>query len=112
DGANLSIVFVSPGGKVYKYSPYLKGSEDEFIELIDMEQEVTSITCNKLDPNINRDLLIIGTKNKLLLYDVEKNSDLFYQEISDEITTVFSGYVCDSEAPYILAGENCLVQGI
>jgi len=41
---------------------------------------------------------------------VEKNSDLFYHEIPDEISTVFSGYVCDSETPYILAGENCLVQ--
>jgi len=68
DGANLSIIFVSPGGKIYKYSPHLKGSEEEFTELIDMEQEVTSITCNKLDPTINRDLLVIGTKNKLLLY--------------------------------------------
>ncbi|KAG4101694.1 hypothetical protein H8356DRAFT_985190 [Neocallimastix lanati (nom. inval.)] len=111
DGKNLSIIFVSPGGKVYKYSPFLKGSENEFIELIDMEQEVISITCNQLDPSIDRDLLIIGTKNKLLLYDVEKNSDLFYQEISDEISTIISGYLCDSESPYILAGENCLVQG-
>ncbi|ORX46466.1 hypothetical protein BCR36DRAFT_405737 [Piromyces finnis] len=111
DGVNLSIVFVSLGGKIYKYSPYLRGSEDEFIELIDMEQEVTSIACNQLDPDINKDLLIIGTKNKLLLYDVENNSDLFYQEISDEITAVSSGYVSNSETPYILVGENCLVQG-
>lgn len=111
DGVNLSIIFVSPGGKIYKYSPYLRGSDGEFIELIDMEQEVTSITCNRLDPSIKRDLLVIGTKNKLLLYDVEKNSDLFYQEISDEISTIFSGYINDSETPYILAGENCLVQG-
>jgi len=43
---------------------------------------------------------------------VEKNSDLFYQEISDEISTIISGYLCDSESPYILAGENCLVQVI
>ncbi|ORX77874.1 hypothetical protein BCR32DRAFT_295342 [Anaeromyces robustus] len=111
DGVNLSIIFVSPGGKIYKFSPYLRGSRDEFVELMDMEQEVTSITCNQLDPSIKRDLLVIGTINKLLLYDVEKNSDLFYHEISDEITTTISGYICNSESPYILVGENCLVQG-
>jgi len=41
---------------------------------------------------------------------VENNSDLFYQEISDEISIIYSGYITNSESPYILAGENCIVQ--
>ena len=41
---------------------------------------------------------------------MENNSDLFYQEISDEISIIYSGYITNSESPYILAGENCIVQ--
>ena len=38
--------------------------------------------AGKLNPNIQNDVLAVGTQTNLMVYDVEKNTDLFYKDVS------------------------------
>ena len=37
--------------------------------------------AGKLNPNIQNDVLAVGSQTNLMVYDVEKNTDLFYKEV-------------------------------
>jgi len=54
------------------------------INLLNINQQVSALCCGSLDDS-ERDLLFIGTPTNLLAYDVENNSDLFYQEVNIHI---------------------------
>ena len=36
---------------------------------------------SRLDPSLDRDILLVGTQTNLLAYDIEENRDLFYKEV-------------------------------
>ena len=36
----------------------------------------------RLDPSLDRDVLLVGSQTNLLAYDIEQNTDLFYKEVS------------------------------
>ena len=55
-------------------------SSSSDINLLNINQQVSSVCCGSLDDS-ERDLLFVGTPTNLLAYDVENNSDLFYQEV-------------------------------
>ncbi len=42
---------------------------------------MTSLAARKLDPELNQDVLVVGTQTNVLAYDVEQNSELFYKEV-------------------------------
>ena len=50
------------------------------VNLLNINQQVSSICCGSLDDS-QRDLLFVGTPTNLLAYDVENNSDLFYNDV-------------------------------
>ena len=49
--------------------------------MLNVNQSVTSICAGKLNPNEEKDILVIGTKTTVLAYHVENNTDLFYKEV-------------------------------
>lgn len=46
-----------------------------------MNQVITSLACGKLDPQLDKDLLVVGTSNNIIAYDIERNVDLFFKEV-------------------------------
>ena len=56
-------------------------SSDSDITLLSIGQHVTSLAARKLDPELNQDVLVVGTQTNVLAYDVEQNSELFYKEV-------------------------------
>ena len=56
-------------------------SSDSDITLLSIGQHVTSLAAGKLDPELDQDVLVVGTQTNVLAYDVEQNSELFYKEV-------------------------------
>lgn len=54
---------------------------DSDIILLSIGQHVTSLAAGRLDPDLDRDILLVGTQTNVLAYDVEQNSELFYREV-------------------------------
>ena len=48
----------------------------------------------RLDPTLDRDILIIGTQTTLLAYDIQENKDLFYKEVYTCTIHVTLHYTC------------------
>ena len=45
----------------------------------------------RLDPDSNRDVLLVGTPTNLLAYDVEQNADLFHKDVPDGVNALVVG---------------------
>ena len=52
------------------------------INLLSFGQHITSLCAGKMDANSDQDVLMIGSQTHVLAYDVNKNADLFYKEVS------------------------------
>ena len=61
------------------------------LNILNINQQILSLTAGRLNDAINRDSLVIGTPTNLLAYDVENNSDLFYKEVPDGANCVEIG---------------------
>ena len=57
-------------------------SSEGDISLLSINQQVSAVCAGKLNPNIKNDVLAVGTQTNLMVYDVEKNTDLFYKDVS------------------------------
>jgi Bardet-Biedl syndrome 2 protein len=60
--------------------------------------------------SITRDYLFIGTQSTLSAYDVERNSDVFFREVSDGVNTLVVGTLANL-SPLVFCGGNCSVLG-
>ena len=65
--------------------------------------------CPRLDPSLDRDILLVGTQTNLLAYDIEDNRDIFYKEVcsirylwSSDLVSV---YTCTSTLYIALLGD-------
>ncbi len=71
---------------------------------------MSSLACGKLDakrPEV--DLIFVGSKTNLLVYDCVKNADLFDKEIDDGLQTMFAcepGVCPEVEDPLVIVGGN------
>ena len=61
------------------HSPHLRDRE---ISILNLNQTITSICAGRLNPNEDKDVLLVGTPSTLLAYHVENNADLFYKEVT------------------------------
>lgn len=52
------------------------------VTLLTIGQHLTSLVAGKLHPQLDYDLLMVGSQTNLLSYDVEKNTELFYKEVN------------------------------
>lgn len=64
------------------HSPHLRDRE---LSMLNVNQVVSAISAGKLNPNEEKDILVIGTQSTLLAYHVENNTDLFYKEVGSNI---------------------------
>ena len=51
------------------------------ISLLNVNQVITSLACGQLDEQLKRDLLVVGTSNNIIAYDIDRNVDLFFKEV-------------------------------
>ena len=51
------------------------------ITLLSMGQHLTSLEVGRLHPQLDYDLLMVGSQTNLLAYDIEKNKELFYKDV-------------------------------
>ena len=61
-------------------------SQESDIVRFSFGQHITAIGAGRLSPDLNRDILVIGSQTNILAYDVEKNSELFYKDVSSFVT--------------------------
>ena len=61
----------------------LQASGDNDVSLLNINQSVSALCAGKLNPDVNNDVLVIGTPTNLIAYDVQNNSDLFYKDVSN-----------------------------
>lgn len=70
-----------------KYTFEDKGQSDEKrvtdtnINLLNINEVVTSLSTGQLNAAKKSDTLLVGTKTNILAYDVDNNMDLFYKEV-------------------------------
>ena len=55
------------------------GGNNSDLVMLNINQRVTAVATGKLDPDVDRDYLLVGTPTNLLVYDVEKNADIFHK---------------------------------
>jgi Bardet-Biedl syndrome 2 protein len=59
------------------------------LALLNINQSVLSVCAGNLNVAEERDVLVVGTPTNLLAYDVENNTDIFYEEAG-----CISAYIC------------------
>ena len=72
------------------HNPHMKGQQggrldstlDTDVNLLSINQQVSSVCAGRLNPSAANDILAVGTQTNLLAYDVDNNSDLFYKDVS------------------------------
>ncbi|KAJ6218855.1 hypothetical protein RDWZM_004667 [Blomia tropicalis] len=61
---------------------------------------------------LNNDVLVVGTKTSIHVYDILHNSDLYYKEIADGTNAVTIGQFGNvSEGNLAMIGGNCAIHG-
>ncbi|XP_064385528.1 Bardet-Biedl syndrome 2 protein homolog isoform X2 [Halichondria panicea] len=128
DGKHPSLTAATNGGKVFIHTPHHRmsspspstistarlsvSSSDSDITLLSIGQHVTSLAAGKLDPELDQDVLVVGTQTNVLAYDVEQNSELFYKELPDGANTILIGQLADMSKPLAFVGGNCAITGL
>lgn len=64
----------------YKSQPGSSAEGD--LSLLSINQQVSAVCAGRLNPNVQNDVLAVGTQTNLMVYDIEKNRDLFYKDVS------------------------------
>ncbi|XP_073968440.1 BBSome complex member BBS2-like isoform X1 [Rhodnius prolixus] len=108
DGSHSCITAATTGDKVMIHSPHLRDRE---LSMLNVNQVVSAISAGKLNPNEEKDILVIGTQSTLLAYHVENNTDLFYKEVTDGANVVVIGKLGNINTPLAIVGGNCSIQG-
>ena len=57
-------------------------SLDSDISLLGINQKVSAIAAGSLDGMGVSDILMVGTQTNILAYDVQNNTDIFYNDVS------------------------------
>ena len=103
-------------GKVFVHHPHGLSKEDwtggsKDVSFLNVQKQISGIIAGPLSQG-GKDLLMIGTANELLAYDVQRNSDLFHKEMPDGVLSLTLGSIgASSNEPLVFAGGNCSIQG-
>nr|XP_018903304.1 PREDICTED: Bardet-Biedl syndrome 2 protein homolog [Bemisia tabaci] len=107
DGSHYCITAATVGDKVIIHRPYRRDNE---ISLLNVEQKITSLCAGKLSQDEDKEVLVIGSPDSVLVYHVDNNSDVFYQKVSDGANVLQIGQVGSGEQ-MVIVGGNCVLQG-
>ncbi|XP_060066741.1 Bardet-Biedl syndrome 2 protein homolog [Ylistrum balloti] len=119
DGVQASLTCATTAGKVLIHNPHNRGlkggrldiTSDGDINLLSVNQQVSSVSAGQLVPDKENDILTVGTHTNLLAYDVDNNSDLFYKDTADGSNCIVIGRLGAIEDPMAIVGGNCTLQG-
>ena len=90
-GGNTGRIFTGGGsGGIIGGAP---GTNSDLV-MLNINQRVTAVATGRLDPEVDRDYLLVGTPTNLLVYDVEKNADIFHKASEYRIHVVFDFWQC------------------
>ncbi|KAK3597584.1 hypothetical protein CHS0354_030126 [Potamilus streckersoni] len=119
DGIHSSLTCATTAGKVFIHSPHNRAergglmtfSNEGDLSLLSINQQVSAVCAGKLNSNIQNDILAVGTPTNLLVYDIDKNTDLFYKDTPDGTNAIAIGKLGTIEQPIAIVGGNCSLQG-
>ncbi|CAD7699112.1 unnamed protein product [Ostreobium quekettii] len=83
---------------------------DEPVTYLNINKTITAVQAGRLDPELQRDVLIVGTPTSLQSYDVEENRDLFFRDVADGVNVAILGRMGTIESPLGIVGGNCSIQ--
>ena len=110
DGKNPSLTCGTSAGKIFFHSPHEKDPQAQ-IRFLNINRRISALACGKLDPKVDREVLLVGAQTTLLCYDVNENADLFFKDVPDGVNTIVVGVFGGIEKPLALVGGNCSIQG-
>ncbi|CAG9330233.1 BBS2 [Blepharisma stoltei] len=110
DGIHPTLACGITGGKVLIHTPHIPNSSNNFLNI---NKNIICLDGGRLDPSLNRDVLVIGSPSSLMAYDIDSNSDLFHTETKEGVTSLTLGSLSISgrDTPLALVGGNCSVKG-
>ncbi|XP_023337047.1 Bardet-Biedl syndrome 2 protein homolog isoform X4 [Eurytemora carolleeae] len=121
DGEHPCLTAATTAEKVLIHNPHQRlglqagrlvaNQANQDLSMLNINQRILSLAAGRLNPTLNRDILLVGSPTNLLAYDVENNSDIFYKEVADGANAVQIGYIGDRERPLAVVGGNCSLQG-
>ncbi|XP_014783640.1 Bardet-Biedl syndrome 2 protein isoform X1 [Octopus bimaculoides] len=114
-----ALTCATSGGKVFIHTPHKVPDVSKYgspnpggeVSLLNINQKIFSLCAGHLNPSLDYDVLMIGTENNLLAYDVFRNTDLFYREISDGANAITIGNLGSIQNKLAIVGGNCSIQG-
>lgn len=80
------------------------------IRFLNLNRKITSLAAGSLTPG-DPDALFVGTQNNLLSYNVDRNADRFFVELTDGANSLIVGESVVGHKPLIIAGGNCSILG-
>lgn len=110
---------MTTGGKVLIHQPFVNDPEkgaglekQQEITFLNTNKDIVSLEAGALDPEKPYELLFMGTKTNLLVYDVQNNTDIFDKEVNDGLNCMAFGYLQSMmPEPLIVTGGNCSITG-
>eukprot|EP00741_Cyanophora_paradoxa_P010844 tig00020544_g10484.t1 len=112
DAKHPSLACGTSAGKIFISSPHTR-DENSIPELrfLNINRKITALTSGQINPSDPKEALLVGTQTNLLAYDVEANSDLFYKECPDGVSSLIFGKLGSIDSPLAIVGGNCSIQG-
>ncbi|CAF2163704.1 unnamed protein product [Rotaria magnacalcarata] len=115
DGKKPSLIGATAGNKVFIHSPHDINPQaqqlDGSVSFLNVNQVITSLACGQLDEQLEKDLLVVGTNTHIIAYDMERNVDLFFQEIQDGANAITIGSWGELPETLAIVGGNCSIHG-
>ena len=76
DGKNPCLTCATSGGKIFVYDPYSRRDEQDTpkVRYLNINKNITAVASGRLDPNIGRDILLVGTNTDVMAYDVRRTA--------------------------------------
>ncbi|CAF0727160.1 unnamed protein product [Rotaria sp. Silwood1] len=115
NGKQSCLVGATAGNKVFIHSPRDTNPQsqqlDGNISLVNVNQVITSLACGQLDEQLEKDLLVVGTNTNIIAYDIDRNVDLFFQEIQDGAHAITIGKWGELPEQLAIVGGNCSIHG-
>ncbi|KAJ3216174.1 mitofusin [Dinochytrium kinnereticum] len=72
--------------------------------------DITGLCAGRIDPKLSRDILAIGTKNSLWVYDVHDNCDYFFKDIPEGVGVLILAFLQPFNVPLVIVAGGCTVQ--
>ncbi|CAF3460420.1 unnamed protein product [Rotaria socialis] len=115
NGKNPSLIGATAGNKVFIHSPHDINPQahqlDGSVSFLNVNQVITSLACGQLDEQLEKDLLVVGTNTNIIAYDMDRNVDLFFQEIQDGANAITIGSWGELPETLAIVGGNCSIHG-